>query len=97
MYGFSRLVRAARNGRWARCAARTAREFCVAHNRHRAITDAKADRAIGPAECDRRVGANIDAGKRIGVRGAPTLIAETGDLMGDHIPYVQLVRVLKRR
>ena len=61
-------------------------EVLAAHNRHRAIADAKAGHAIEPTECEKRVGANIDAAKRIGGRGVPTLMTETGDLMGNHFP-----------
>ena len=75
--------------------ARSISVWC-ASDRHRAITDAKAGRAIEPAECDNPVSAHVEAGERVGVRGTPTLVTETGDLIGGYVPYAELVQRLER-
>ena len=75
--------------------ARSVSVWC-ASDRHRAITDAKAGRAIEPAECENPVQAHVEAGERVGVRGTPTLVTETGDLIGGYVPYAELLRRLER-
>ncbi len=75
--------------------ARSVSVWC-ASDRHRAITDAKAGREVEPAECDNPVRAHVEAGERVGVRGTPTLVTETGDLIGGYIPYAELLRRLER-
>ena len=67
-----------------------------ASDRRRAITDAKAGLAIEPAECENPVGAHVEAGGRVGVRGTPTLVTGTGDLIGGYLPYAELLRRLER-
>lgn len=67
-----------------------------ANDPHQALTDAKAGRDIEPAECENPVAAHLEAGKRVGARGTPTMVTEEGDLIGGYVPYQELVRRLER-
>ena len=63
---------------------------------HQALTDAKAGRDIDPAECENPVAVHLEAGKRVGTRGTPTMVTEEGDLIGGYVPYQELVSRLER-
>ena len=58
------------------------------------MTDAKAGRTIEPAECENPVQGHFDAGRRLGVRGTPTIVTEGGDTIGGYVPYRELVKML---
>ena len=61
-----------------------------------AMTDAKAGRKIERAECENPVQAHFDAGRRLGVRGTPTIVTEGGDTIGGYVPYRELVEMLEQ-
>ena len=73
--------------------ARSVSVWC-AKDPHRAMTDAKAGRTIAHAECDNPVQRHFDAGRRLGVRGTPTIVTEGGDTIGGYVPYRDLVEML---
>ena len=75
--------------------ARSVSVWC-ARDQHRAMTDAKAGREIEPATCENPVQAHFDAGRRVGVRGTPTIVTDTGDVIGGYVPYRELVERLER-
>ena len=75
--------------------ARSVSVWC-AKDRHRAMTDAKAGRTIAHAECDNPVQRHFDAGRRLGVRGTPTIVTESGDTIGGYVPYRDLVEMLEQ-
>ena len=60
------------------------------------IAAVRADAVPEPAECDNPVGAHVEAGDRVGVKGTPTLVTETGDLIGGYVPYAELLRRFER-
>ena len=74
--------------------ARSVSVWC-ARDRHQAMTDAKAGRAIADAECDNPVQAHHELGRRLGVGGTPTLFTDDGTLIGGYVPYRELVRRLE--
>ena len=65
--------------------ARSVSVWC-AKDPHQAMTDAKAGRTIEPAECANPVQRHFDAGRRLGVRGTPTIVTEGGDTIGGTSP-----------
>lgn len=75
--------------------ARSVSVWC-AKDPHQAMTDAKAGRTIGHAECDNPVQRHFDAGRRLGVRGTPTIVTESGDTIGGYVPYRDLVEMLEQ-
>ena len=75
--------------------ARSVSVWC-AKDPHQAMTDAKAGRTIAHAECDNPVQGHFDAGRRLGVRGTPTIVTESGDTIGGYVPYRDLVEMLEQ-
>ena len=75
--------------------ARSVSVWC-AKDPHQAMTDAKAGRTIAHAECDNPVQRHFDAGRRLGVRGTPTIVTESGDTIGGYVPYRDLVEMLEQ-
>ena len=75
--------------------ARSVSVWC-ANDPHQAMTDAKAGRKIERAECENPVQAHFDAGRRVGVRGTPTIVTEGGDTIGGYVPYRELVEMLEQ-
>ena len=75
--------------------ARSVSVWC-AKDPHQAMTDAKAGRTIAHAECENPVQRHFDAGRRLGVRGTPTLVTEGGETIGGYVPYRELVEMLEQ-
>ena len=73
--------------------ARSVSVWC-AKDPHQAMTDAKAGRTIAHAECENPVQRHFDAGRRLGVRGTPTIVTEGGETIGGYVPYRELVEML---
>ena len=73
--------------------ARSVSVWC-ADDPHQAMTDAKAGREIEQASCENPVGEHFEAGRRIGVRGTPSIMTEAGELIGGYVPYRELVQQL---
>ena len=61
---------------------------------HQAIGDAKFGRAVPDRTCDNPVSAHYAAGQRIGVRGTPAIVLESGTLIGGFVPPDELVSYL---
>lgn len=60
-----------------------------------AMTDAKAGKSIAKATCENKVKEHFDKGQALGVGGTPTIILDSGDLVGGYVPYKQLVLMLQ--
>ena len=75
--------------------ARSVSVWC-AKDPHQAMTDAKAGRTIAHAECENPVQRHFDAGRRLGVRGTPTIVTEGGETIGGYVPYRELVEMLEQ-
>lgn len=75
--------------------ARSVSVWC-ARDRRRAMTDAKAGRAVADAVCENPVQAHFELGRRLGVSGTPTLVTDEGTVIGGYVPYRELVRRLER-
>lgn len=75
--------------------ARSVSVWC-ASDRRRAMTAAKAGEEVAPASCDNPVQAHFDLGRRLGVRGTPTIVADDGMVFGGYVPYRELVRALEQ-
>ena len=67
-----------------------------ARDQHEAMSDAKAGRENEPATCENPVQAHFDAGRRVGARGTPTIVTDTGGAIGGYVPYRELVERLER-
>jgi thiol:disulfide interchange protein DsbC len=61
---------------------------------HQAIGDAKFGRPLAERTCDNPVSAHYAAGQKVGVRGTPALLLESGDLLGGYLPPDELLTVL---
>ena len=66
-----------------------------ADDQHKAMTDAKAGRAIAPKSCDNPVDHHYEMGQMVGVRGTPTIILETGDVVPGYLPARRLLEALR--
>ena len=75
--------------------ARSVSVWC-AKDPHQAMTDAKAGRTIAHAECENPVQRHFDTGRRVGVRGTPTIVTEGGETIGGYVPYRELVEMLEQ-
>jgi len=60
----------------------------------RALTRAKAGEELPPATCENPVAAHYQLGDRMGVRGTPSIMLESGEELGGHVPADQLKRIL---
>ncbi|MEM7405932.1 MAG: thioredoxin fold domain-containing protein [Pseudomonadota bacterium] len=68
--------------------------WCAA-DQHSAMTDAKAGRRVAKASCANRVAEHYRLGDMLGVRGTPTIVLETGDLIPGYAPPDELLKVLR--
>ncbi len=65
-----------------------------ADNRQEAMTKAKRGESIEPKTCDNPVQAQYELGDKLGVRGTPSLILESGEMLPGYMPPAQLARLL---
>ena len=63
---------------------------------HRAIGDAKFGRHVPPRKCENPVGDHYATGLSFGVRGTPTIVLESGDMLGGYLPPEELAEYLSR-
>ena len=75
--------------------ARSVSVWC-ADEPHQALTDAKAGREIEPATCDNPVQEHFEAGRKVGVRGTPTIVTEDGEVIGGYVPFRELAQMLEQ-
>lgn len=68
-----------------------------APDRKKALDAATRGETLPTRNCDNPVSAHYRLGRRIGVRGTPTLITERGDKLTGYIPLEQLVKMLAAR
>ena len=61
------------------------------------MTDAKAGRAVEAARCDNPVSAHYEAGRAIGVRGTPSIVLESGEMIPGYVEPEELLGRLDER
>lgn len=67
--------------------------WCAA-DRQDAMTKAKRGEAIEKKTCDNPVKAQYELGQKLGVRGTPSLILESGEMLPGYVPPMQLAELL---
>ncbi len=65
-----------------------------ADDRNKALTDAKAGRAIETKSCEAPVKEQYELGQLMGVRGTPAIVLETGQELPGYVPAKELVKLL---
>ncbi|TBR12170.1 MAG: DsbC family protein [Lysobacter sp.] len=65
-----------------------------AHDRRKALTDAKNDRPVPARTCKTTVDQQYDVGQRAGLTGTPMVIAEDGRQIGGYVPPARMRQVL---
>ncbi len=65
-----------------------------ADNRQEALTKAKRGESVEPKTCDNPVQAQYELGQKLGVRGTPSLILESGEMLPGYVPPTQLAQML---
>ena len=65
-----------------------------AGDRQKAMTDAKAERQVAPAKCENPVAEHFQMGRMVGVRGTPTIILDSGDIVPGYMPADELKMTL---
>ena len=68
-----------------------------ASDQQAAMTDAKAGRAVEAARCDNPVSAHYEAGQAIGVRGTPSIVLESGEMIPGYVEPEELLDRLDGR
>ena len=63
-------------------------------NRQEALTKAKRGDDIGRKTCDNPVQAQYELGQKLGVRGTPSMILESGEMIPGYVPPTQLAQML---
>ncbi|HHW76066.1 MAG TPA: DsbC family protein [Xanthomonadaceae bacterium] len=65
-----------------------------ADNRQDAMTKAKRGENVERKTCDNPVQAQYELGQKLGVRGTPSLILESGEMIPGYVPPTQLAQLL---
>jgi thiol:disulfide interchange protein DsbC len=65
-----------------------------ADNRQDALTKAKRGENVEPKSCDNPVQAQYELGQKLGVRGTPSLILESGEMVPGYVSPTQLAQML---
>ena len=68
-----------------------------ASDQQAAMTDAKAGRAVEAARCDNPVSAHYEAGRAIGVRGTPSIVLDSGEMIPGYVEPQELLGRLDER
>ena len=68
-----------------------------ASDQQAAMTDAKAGRAVETARCDNPVSAHYEAGRAVGVRGTPSIVLESGEMIPGYVEPQELLDRLDGR
>jgi len=63
-------------------------------NRQEALTRAKRGEKVQSKTCDNPVQAQYELGQKLGVRGTPSLILESGEMLPGYVPPTQLAQML---
>ena len=61
---------------------------------HQAMGDAKFGRPVAERTCDNPVSAQYAAGQKVGVKGTPAILLESGEMLGGYVPPDELVLYL---
>jgi thiol:disulfide interchange protein DsbC len=67
-----------------------------ADNRQEALTRAKRGENVELKTCENPVRAQYELGQKLGVRGTPSLILESGEMIPGYVPPAQLAELLAR-
>ena len=65
-----------------------------ADNRQEAMTRAKRGEKVESKTCDNPVQAQYELGQKLGVRGTPSMILESGEMLPGYVPPTQLAEML---
>lgn len=65
-----------------------------AEDQQQAMTDAKARRTVPPRTCDNPVASQYEMGRLVGVRGTPTIVMSTGDMVPGYLPASELKKAI---
>ena len=65
-----------------------------ADNRQEAMTRAKRGEKVESKTCDNPVQAQYELGQKLGVRGTPSMILESGEMLPGYVPPTQLAQML---
>lgn len=68
--------------------------WCAA-DRKQAFTEAKDGKPVPPASCPNPVADEFNLGRRIGVDGTPTIVAEDGSVIGGYLDPQQLLQAVR--
>jgi len=68
-----------------------------ADDRRRALTEAKAGKSLKTKRCKNPVEDHMQLGQRLGISGTPTIVVESGDVIGGYISAKRLVALLDTR
>ncbi len=61
-------------------------------DRNEALTQAKAGQSLSPQQCDSSaINDQFEAGRKVGLRGTPAIITETGELISGYMPAKALL------
>lgn len=63
-------------------------------NRQEALTRAKRGEKVESKTCDNPVQAQYELGQKLGVRGTPSMILESGEMLPGYVPPAQLAKML---
>ena len=63
-------------------------------NRQEALTRAKRGEKVQSKTCDNPVQAQYELGQKLGVRGTPSMILESGEMLPGYVPPAQLAKML---
>jgi thiol:disulfide interchange protein DsbC len=63
---------------------------------HEAITVAKRGESVAPKQCDNPVSSHYDLGREMGVRGTPTIVLESGEIIPGYVPADRLLAELSK-
>lgn len=63
-------------------------------DRNQAITSAKADESLAQLTCENPVKQHMEAVKKLGIMGTPTLLLENGQTISGYVPAAELIVIL---
>ncbi len=66
-----------------------------ADDQRQAMTDAKSRRPVEARECPNPVAEQYSLGRRLGIRGTPTIFLESGQMIPGYVPAERLVQMMK--
>ena len=64
-------------------------------DQHEAMTRAKAGREVKAPKCENPVTNHFSLGRDFGVRGTPTIVLDSGEIIPGYAPAKQLLEVLE--